>query len=128
MAFIGTAVIQQVSDSIVRITGLTLSNDEGENNSGTIGLVGNTGTAPDVTMPASFNPLNYTYAGVHVPLQACVSAEVIPVDWDESAPVPMFVIAKTGTNVGDFRITIFPTGLTEATVSPSMEIYVRFHN
>ena len=48
MAFTGTATIVLVSDSIVRVTGLTL----GVSAEGTIGLFGATGTTPNVRLPA----------------------------------------------------------------------------
>ncbi len=119
MAFTGTAVVKQISDSIVRITGLSLAAAA----SGTIGLFGATGTAPGVTLPASFKTLHYAYAGVNVPFADCIDVSIGFSTVVGQTP-PMAVV-KTGTTLADFRATI-TNGF--ASVSSGLEIYVKFHN
>lgn len=120
MAFTGTAVVKQVSDSIVRITGLSLAGSA----SGTIGLHGATGGAPDVTLPASFNPTVYTYGnpGSLVTLQDSIKMEFLPVN-----TVASFVAidtTKTGTASTDFRITLHNSS---GSAGPELEMYVSYH-
>jgi hypothetical protein len=118
MAFGGTAVVQQVSDQIVRITGLTLSG------SGTIGLFGATGTTPGVRLPESFKPEPYGYQGAQVELQDSISVEVVTAaaaTTDFTIPIS---VVKTGTTPATFRATLNSANASE---SPGLEIYVRFH-
>lgn len=119
MAFTGTAVIEQVSDSIVRITGLSLTTT----GVGTIGLFGATGSTPGVTLPESFKPEPYTYKGTPVSMAGFISVEVIPVAVVAStSPV---VVTKTGTTVADFRAAL---ATSSGSTSAGLEIWVRFHN
>jgi len=119
MAFTGTPTFQMVSDRICRITGLSL----GAAAAGTIGLFGHTGGAPDVTLPEQFKTEHYAYLGTNVPFQAFIDAEVKPVTALTNFSVP--AVAKTGTTVGDFRITITNSF---GSTSPGLEIYVRVHD
>jgi hypothetical protein len=119
MAFTGTASVVQVSDRQVRITGLSL--DGGA--SGTIGLNGATGTAPGVTLPAAFKPGVYDYGAANVAL-----ASSIRLDWDyvDTAGQLIFLtVAKTGTTVADFRITVTNNS---GSASSGVEMYVFFHD
>ncbi len=118
MAFTGVATVHPVSDRLVRITGLSLAAGA----DGTIGLFGASGGAPDVTLPASFNPQPYGYQGATVTLQDAVSTLCNPVQnaGDFLAPI----ITKTGTTHADFRIN-FHNSFASAT--PNLEIYVQFH-
>jgi len=118
MPFIGTAVIKQLSDRKLRITGLEL----GENGSGTIGLHGATGTPPDVTLPASFKTEHYTVGSVNVPFQDCINVTLIPSGGGVGGGVIPSVV-KTGTTLGDFRMTF--TDLAD--VGPGFEILIEFH-
>lgn len=119
MAFTGTAVVTQISDSIVRITGLSLAAAA----AGTIGLFGATGTAPGVTLPESFKTLHYTYAGHNVPFADCIDVSVgFSTVVGQTPPI---AVVKTGTTVLDFRATL-TNGF--ASVSSGLEIYVKFHN
>ncbi len=119
MAFTGTPTFQMVSDSICRITGLSL----GASTAGTIGLTGHTGGAPDVTMPAQFKTEHYAYLGTNVPFQAFIDVDVKPVT--ALAGFTQAAVAKTGTSLADFRITITNSF---GTASPGLEIYVKIHN
>jgi len=118
MAFTGTATILQISDRLVRITGLSLAAGA----SGTIALTGHSGATPDVVLPATFNPQNYTYGANTVHL-----ADAVQVTANPAAVVADFEqvgVAKTGTTDADFRATL-SNGFTIAT--PALEIYVRYH-
>lgn len=119
MAFTGTAVIKQIKDNMVRVTGLSLAGSA----AGTIGLDGHTGSAPGVRLPAAFNPQPYGYGNATVTLQDSIKCDVIPVSGAvEVAPAG---VVKTGTTAADFLITITNT---DASVSPSLEFYIMFHD
>lgn len=119
MAFTGTATVEQISDAIVRVTGLSLSGGA----SGTIGLAGHTGSAPGVSLPAAFQPEPYKYGSVAVSLQACIDVSAKPAD-TSSADFQEVAVVKTGTNQGDWRATLTNTF---ASATPGLEIYIRFH-
>lgn len=120
MAFTGTAVVKQISDRIVRITGLSLATGA----AGTIGLFGATGSAPGVRLPETFKPLHYEYAGSDVPFQDSIEATAAPGATGTATAIPVAVV-KTGTTDADFRITFTNTHAT--TTTPNLEIYVKFH-
>lgn len=120
MAFTGTAVVKQVADGIVRITGLSLAAGA----SGTIGLAGATGTTPGVTLPASFKTVHYTYGGVNVPFADSIDVTALPAATGVATAIPTAVV-KSGTTVEDFRATITNTHGSLAT--PNLEIYVKNH-
>ena len=113
MAFTGTAVIKQVSDSIVRITGLSLATTV----SGTIALTGHTGATPDVTLTE-----HYAYLGSNVPFVDAI--EVLVQAATVLAGAPNITVVKTGTTLADFRITL-TNGF--ASLSQGLEIYVKYH-
>lgn len=119
MAFTGTPTFQMVSDSICRITGLSLASGV----AGTIGLAGATGSAPDVTLPAQLKAEHYAYLTTDVPFQAFIDVDVKPVASLTGFSVP--AVAKTGTTVADFRITVTNSF---GSTSPGLEIYVKLHN
>lgn len=120
MAFTGTAVVRQISDRIVRITGVTLS---GGGAQGTIGLHNATGSAPDVRLPESFLTEHYTYNGASVPFQDCIVVECNNV-LSTAGDIGIVTFTKSGTTTQDFRIT-FRNSF--ASVSAGLEIYVKFH-
>lgn len=120
MAFTGTPTIKQISDSEVRITGLSLIAGA----TGTIGLAGATGSAPDVEIPESFKTEHYTYGGQPVTFQDAIEAIAIPAATGVATAIPVSIV-KTGTTVGDFRISFTNTQGSLAT--PDLEIYVRYH-
>ncbi len=119
MAFTGSATVKAVSDRIVRITGLSLAGSA----SGTIGLSGATGSAPDVKLPGTFQPSPYNYDGSVVSLQDAVSLSWVP-DASIASPLQVFA-AKTGTGQTDFRITV---SNVSGTATPELEFYVKFHD
>lgn len=119
MAFTGTATVVQVSDSIVRITGLSL----GGGASGVIGLADHTGSAVDVALPDGFNPSPYVHDGTTISL-----SDMLDVTAQSAAsPIAGFTgiaVAKTGTTTPTWRATLtcaFASG------SPGLEIYVKLH-
>ncbi len=118
MAFDGTAVIKQISDRMVRITGLSL----GEGGSGTIGLHGASGSPPDVTLPEAFKTIHYDFAGANVPFQDCITLAINIVGGGIGGGVIPTVI-KTGTTTGDFRMTVHDIG----GAGPDLEMLVTFH-
>lgn len=120
MAFTGTAVVKQITDQIVRITGLSLAAGA----AGTIGLTGETGTAPGVTLPASFKTEHYAYLGVNVPFADSIECTAEAAAVGVATAIPVSVV-KSGTSVADFRITITNTHGSLAT--PNLEIMVRNH-
>jgi len=120
MAFTGTAVVTQVADNLVRITGLSL----GSGAAGTIGLNGATGTAPGVRLPGEFKTEPYAYLGDNVPLQDAVQCYQQPAATGVAVAIPVSVV-KTGTTREDFRITL--TNTHASTASPDLEIYVKYH-
>lgn len=119
MAFTGTAVVKQVSDQIVRITGVSLAAGA----TGTIGLAGHTGSTPNVVLPASFKTEHYAYLGDNVPFQDCIAVSIEPAE--ATSNNVLVAPLKSGTTTGDFRITV--SNQAEA-ASTLLEIYVRFHD
>lgn len=120
MAFTGTPIVVQISDRLVRITGLSLASAA----SGTIGLFGATGTAPGVRLPASFKATTYVYGGEPVALVDSVSLAAEPAAVGVATAIPIAVV-KAGATEEEFRITITNTHGSLAT--PNMEFYVGFH-
>lgn len=120
MAFTGIATIKQISDREVRITGLSLASGA----SGTIGLAPATGGAPDVKLPAAFQPEPYAYGSATVQLQDSLEIVAAVAAIGVATAVPIAVV-KTGTTPGDFRGTL--TNTSGSLASPNLEIYVKFH-
>jgi len=115
MAFTGTAVIKQIADNKVRITGISLANGA----AGTIGLHGATGTTPGVTLPEQFKTEHYTYDGSNVPFQDSINITVNVTAGTGGLPL----LTKSGTTVGDFRITLTDSG----SAHPGLDLIVTFH-
>lgn len=117
MAFTGTAVVTQISDRLVRVTGLSLAGSA----AGTISLSGGTG---QVLLPAGFKPTPYVNGeGQSVSLQAAIEVSLTPVT-SITTLVPIMAV-KTGTDPADFLITF--TNTTSATASALQDIYIAFH-
>jgi hypothetical protein len=119
MAFTGTPVVKQISDRIVRITGLSLAGSA----SGTIGLNGATGTPPDVRLPVGFLPAPYAYDGGGL----VTLADSVKLEYTPTNLVASFVAVdttKSGTTTADFRITLHNSS---GSASPDVEMYVSFH-
>jgi hypothetical protein len=124
MAFTGTAVVKQISDREVRITGVSLAQAA----SGTIVLHGAVSPpAGSVTLPSSFQPAPYAYGTdtALVSLQDALSIDVRPAATNITVAVPLAVV-KTGTTPADFVATLTNPGAVGA--SAALEIYVRFHD
>lgn len=119
MAFTGTAVIKEVSDGLVRITGVSLAAGA----AGTIALFESI-AAPGVRLPEEFKPRPYQYPDfTMVTLQDSVQ---IWLDFETpgSVAVPISVV-KTGTDETDFLATL--TSHSGSVSSGGLEIYVRYH-
>lgn len=117
MAFTGTATVTQISDSIVRITGVSLA----ATTSGTIGLHGAT-NSPNITLPASFQPQQYPYNGTELSL-----ADIIDCKCQALATLSgltSFTVNKGGTTPADFVLTV---ANTFGSASGGLEIYVKLH-
>lgn len=118
MAFTGTPTILQISDNVVRITGLSLASGA----SGTIGFFEHTGGAPDVTLPQTFKTEHYVYDDTNIPFSDAIQVTVNPVT--TTSNFQQVGITKSGTTRGDWRATL---NNAFASVSATLEIYVRFH-
>lgn len=119
MAFTGTAVVTQISDQVVRITGLSLASAA----AGTIGLFPNGGT-PGVRLPQAFKPTPYTYDEAVVGLSDTIEVLVQNAATGVATAIPVAIV-KSGTNALGFLATITNTHGSLAT--PNLEIYVRYH-
>lgn len=118
MAFGGTIVVTQISDQIVRISGATLA----ATTSGTIGLFGATGTAPDIRLPESFKPLPYTYSD-NAALALSDFIEITATAAGASGQT-LIGIVKTGTTDAAWRTTVLNTF---GSASGVLDIYVKYH-
>lgn len=115
MAFTGVAVVQSISDTKVRITGLSLAGGA----AGTIGLDGN--VAAGVQLPNSFRPGPYRYNGAVVDLSEAIEVSI----WRAGAAgagLEDVVIAKADD---PFLVTL--TNADAQNASSDMEIYLTFH-
>lgn len=119
MAFTGTPVVTQVTDSIVRITGVSLAAGA----SGVIALSGQSGSpTPDIVLPPAFKTEGMTFLGQPVGLQDMLDITVqLASDVNEAKPI---AITKTGTTAANFRGTIKNNA---GSVSGSLEIYIKNH-
>jgi hypothetical protein len=120
MAFTGTAAVKQISDRIVRITGLSLVAGA----TGTIGLFANSGS-PGVRLPEAFKTIHYAAEGSNVPFQDCIECTTKAAATGVATAIPLAVV-KSGSTTLDFLITLTNTHGTLA--SPDQEIMVRFHD
>jgi hypothetical protein len=116
MAFTGVAVVQNVTNRAVRITGLSLAGDA----SGTVGFADKT-VAPEVSIGLlpDWQPVEYDGL-VSLQDKVMVTMNVVT---DVTAAVPISVV-KTGTTHLDFLITFHND--SAATVSAAIEIYIEF--
>lgn len=123
MAFTGTAVVKQVADNLVRITGLSLAAEGG---SGTIGLFESSGT-PGVRLPAGFKPRDYDRPDAAPLVSLQDSLQVWFVYADPGTVANAIAVVKTGTTPEDFVATMTNSTIQEGGDSGELEIYVRFH-
>jgi hypothetical protein len=119
MAFTGTPTVLQISDGLVRITGLSLAAGA----AGTIGLFAST-ASPGVRLPDGYSPTAYTRDGSSVPLSASIDVSVQCAAVGVATAIP-YAVVKTGTDEEAFLATITNTHGSLAT--PNLEIYVRYH-
>lgn len=117
MAWTGTATVVQISDSICRITGLSLASGA----SGTISLADGTG---DVKLPASFIANEYKYAGATITLAQSVDVTTENAATGVATAIPLAIV-KTGTVPADFLATF--TNTHGSLACPNQEIYVKYH-
>lgn len=139
MAFIGVAVVKQVSDGLVRIAGLSLDNaDGGGTSSGTISLFEKAAPDSDVRLPAGFKPRDYDRPDSAPLVSLQDSVECWFVYLDPGTVLQPISVVKTGTTPEDFVITLtdtYPPGvIPEPPLPPptpvptgELEIYVKFH-
>jgi hypothetical protein len=114
--FNGTPILQQISPTELRITGVTLS----ANTAGTIGFASSSGT-PDIVLPASFEVPSATFEDEPVPLRSLVKVDVNPESPGPFTNLPPS-IQKTGETGEDFLITITNTKVDATT--QTLEIYL----
>jgi hypothetical protein len=114
MAWTGVATVEKISDSVLRITGLSLAADA----SGTMGFLDET-IAADVEWPALPDWQRRTGLGFADLIEARMT-----ITTDVTAPVPVSV-AKSGVDQTDFLLTFHND--TAADDSGVLEIWIVFH-
>lgn len=119
MPFEGEPVIKQVSDRIIRITGVAIA----PGITGSIGLFGATGSAPDLRLPESFKPDHYTYANQVVDLSDQIQ---VSYEFGFDSSVGGLTVQKNGSHETDFRMTLKNPDLENHT--PPIEIYIKIHD
>lgn len=120
MAFGGVAVVTQISDRAVRITGVNLAPSA----QGTIAFSG--GPAADITLPAAFRAAVGSYNGVALTLRDSVGININPDQngLTETNLQPSVTKAGGAAGVTDFLVTVINTHTTETT--QTLEIDVTF--
>lgn len=109
MAFTGSAVFAEVSDRVVKITGLSLGNAA----AGVLGLFGDAGA--EVELPDGFQPEPYR----DIDLAEAVEVSFVHVTALAAAPAVQVVKAAS-----PFRVTMTNGN---ATPTGALEIWLRFH-
>lgn len=116
MAFTGAAVVQHISDTVVRITGLSLAAAA----SGTIGLI--TGGAGEVDIDVPWN--RYTNGrSQEIELDQSVEVSVYVAEAALAVVEPVSIV-KSGDGPTDFLVTL---ANPDAAASGALEIYLKFH-
>jgi hypothetical protein len=123
MAFTGTPVVKQITDGMVRITGVSL----GVAAAGVIMLHG--AASPPVgaiVLPEGFIVNTYEYSNTPglVTLQDCIDVTCKRASTGATTTIPISTV-KTGTTHADFRATL--TNGDAEDVTSDLEIYVRNH-
>jgi hypothetical protein len=119
MAFTGAPVIVQVSERVVRVTGVSLAAGA----AGILGLFGST-VVGAVALPRSFQPEPRTFQGDVIPLTESIRVTINPVT-DVEGPGPNIVVEKAGAGLA-FGITL--TNGAAALATGDLEIYVELTN
>lgn len=124
MAFTGTAVVKQVSDSVVRITGISLDGDS----AGTISLHAGSGSVkcPDGFFPNPYKNEHQQTVTLQDSVQVYINFTTVNSPSDDAVNL---LVVKTGTDASDFLITISNPHTDDPTLDTGeLEIYVLFHN
>lgn len=120
MPFVGTPVVKQISDRIVRITGISMDADT----VASIGLHGVQGSPPDIILPESFRAAPYHYQGHDVDIADMVECTVALISLGVAADAPV-AVGKTGFGISSFRIEL---ASPFAAATPGLEIYIKIHD
>ena len=123
MAFTGVAIVKQVSDREVRITGVSLASEGG---AGTIGLF-EKDVAPDVRLPAGFQPREYDNPDAAAKVTLQDSIKVTFNYKNAGATAQAISTVKTGTTPDDFVVTMTNNAAIEGGNSGELEIFVEYH-
>jgi hypothetical protein len=124
MAFTGTPVVKQISDRMVRITGVSLAAAA----AGVIMLHGAVSPpAGAIILPEGFIANTYEYSNTSgvVTLQDCIDVQTKRASTGASTTVPISTV-KTGSTHADFQATL--TNGDAEDVTSNLEIYVRNHD
>lgn len=111
MAFTGAAVFEEVTDGLVRVTGLSLA---AAGTAGVFGLAGDAGA--EVELPARFQPKDYADVDL---------AESVQVDIQRTSNEVNALVIQIAKTTGPFRIAV--TNNDAANASGALEFYIRFH-
>ncbi len=117
--FVGTPIIEQISDSICRITGISLTHGT----TGTIGLAARSEPA-EITLPAGFKPIPDSRDGELVDLVASIDVSVKPTNTGGIAIAVPVNVVKTGGTPETWTASI--TNPHAGSATNSLEIYVKF--
>lgn len=117
MAFTGSAVICQVTDSLVRITGLSLAKTA-------VGTISCGASGGDVNMPTTFKPEVYPYANALLVPSDVIDCQIVPAGSHVGTNLP-YLVKAGATFATPFLITITNPDATNAT--PALEIWLKFH-
>ncbi len=120
MAFTGVAVVKQVAENVVRITGLSLAGAA----AGTISLHKGTG---QVVLPRDCDqwaPYDDKFSTGKVEMDDAVQVYINRAGV-EAVAVPVQQVKTGGSDPTTFLITL--TNSTAGTATAALEIYVRFH-
>lgn len=124
--FTGTAVVEQIADGIVRVTGVGLN----EGQSGVLTLESNlTPPVGAVVMPAGFKPQQARMGSNVVGLEASLDVSVKQTGQNAGSPTqakPIYVL-KAGDTPETWIATITNAAAAETGDSGDLEIYVKFH-
>ena len=122
MAFSGAPVVTRVTDSLARITGVTLG-------SGATGEIGLAGSGAEIELPQNWGPYAGDDAGDGVVGlgESCQASYVFVTDTDDSSESSRIAVQKSnGLDPATFLISFVSFDTLEGQ-SAEMEIYVRFH-
>lgn len=108
MPFTGTPIVKEITDNLVRITGISLAGGD----SGTIGLheaVPIMSVSPDIRLPVGFKPRIYEFSNIPALVSLQDSVQVYFNYILPGSVVPVVSVVKTGTTPQDFLIVMANT-------------------